>query len=78
MMLPPDDLEREVYDVPRGICPTCKSGDITHLVIGMPSGPEAMEGDPGWVHWVGCVHPGFDRTCGACGATWSSTSPASA
>src|SRR5689334_19883128 len=59
MMLPPEDLEREPYDVPRGACPACGSGDVTHLVIGMPSGPGAMEGDPDWVHWVGCVHPGM-------------------
>ncbi len=72
MMLPPDDLEREPYDVPRGLCPTCGSDDITHLVIGMPAGPEGVEGDPHWVSWIGCMHPGFDRECGSCGATWSS------
>ncbi|QBR91830.1 hypothetical protein EXE57_05735 [Nocardioides euryhalodurans] len=77
MMLPPDDVEREPYDVPRGACPACGSDDVTHLVIGLPSGPEAMEGDPDWVHWVGCVHAGFDRECGSCGATWS-TRPVSA
>lgn len=70
-MLPPDDLEGEPHDVPRGACPECASGDVTHLVIGMPAGPGAMEDDPDWVRWVGCVHPGFDRECGSCGATWS-------
>ncbi len=72
MMLPPDDLERAPYGIPRGVCPTCGSGDVTHLVVGMPSGPLVMDGDPDWVQWVGCVHPGFDRECGSCGATWSS------
>ncbi len=72
LTLPPDDLEPEPDDVPRGICPTCGSGDITHLVIGMPLGPDVMQRDPDWVHWVGCVHPGYDRECGSCGATWSS------
>lgn len=71
MMLPPDDLEREPYHVPRGICPTCGSGDITHLVIGLPTGPDVMTGDPTWVRWIGCVHPGYDRECTSCGSTWT-------
>ena len=27
---------------------------------------------PDWVSWVGCVHPGFDRSCAECGLTWDS------
>src|SRR4051794_39020348 len=77
MMLPPDDLEREPYHVPRGICPTCGSGDITHLVIGLPTGPDVMTGDPDWVRWVGCVHPGYNRECTSCGSTWSAQAAAS-
>ncbi len=62
MMLPPDDLKCEPYVVPGAACPACGSSDVTHLVIGLPSGPEVMEGDPdwvNWVNWVGCVHPGL-------------------
>ena len=74
MMLPPDDqgdFDRKPYDVARGDCPSCGSGEVTHLMIGMPTGPEVMEGGPGWVEWVGCVHPGYNRSCGSCGATWT-------
>ena len=71
MMLPPNDGAPEPYDVPRGTCPSCGSGEVVHLVIGLPSGPGAGSGDPDWVSWVGCVHPGFDRECNSCGATWS-------
>jgi len=74
MMLPPgvgDDTVSAPYDVPRGTCPACGSGKVTHLVIGMPSGPAAMDGSPAWVSWVGCVHPGYNRECNSCGTTWS-------
>ncbi|WP_445257340.1 hypothetical protein [Nocardioides aurantiacus] len=40
------------------------------MVIGMPAGPDAWSGDTDWVRWVGCMHPGFDRECSSCGATW--------
>lgn len=28
-------------------------------------------GDPEWVVWVGCVHPGYTRRCESCGSTWT-------
>lgn len=71
MMLPPVDGAHEPYDVPRGTCPSCGSGEVVHLIIGMPSGPDAGSGDPDWVRWVGCMHPGFERECSSCGATWN-------
>lgn len=37
----------------------------------MPAGPGAGAGDPVWVAWVGCMHPGYTRRCEACGATWT-------
>lgn len=59
------------YPLPRGTCPSCSSGEITHLIIGMPAGPDSGAGDPDWVAWVGCVNPGYTRRCEACGATWT-------
>lgn len=61
------------HDVPRGICPRCGSDDVRHLAIGMPAGPEVTSGTPPWVSWVGCVHPGHDRECDACGEAWSAS-----
>ena len=75
MMLPPDEfdeVEIEPYDVPRGVCPRCGSSEVRHIVIGLPAGPEVMEGTPEWVAWVGCDHPGYDRECHPCGLAWTS------
>ena len=41
------------HDVARDTCLFCGSGGVTHLVIGMPSGPDSGAGDPEWVAWVG-------------------------
>jgi hypothetical protein len=71
MMRHPVDGAHEPYDVLRGTCPSCGSGEVVHLIIGMPSGLDAMSGHPDWVRWVGCLHPGFERECGSCGATWN-------
>ncbi|CCH78209.1 hypothetical protein BN12_2620024 [Nostocoides japonicum T1-X7] len=71
-LLPLGDSRHEPYNAPRGTCPSCGSGEVVHLIIGMPIGQDVMDGDPDWVHWVGCMHPGFDRECYACGATWNS------
>lgn len=60
----------------RGTCPRCGSGEVVHLVIGMP-GPSGDVGGPEWVRWVGCVHPGHDRECRSCGATWGHVAPTS-
>lgn len=70
----PAGADESLYNLPRDTCPSCRSGAVIHLVIGMPSGPEAMNGFPEWVRWVGCIHPGYDRECHSCGATWTSRS----
>ena len=36
----------------------------------MPATPEEFGSGPDWVSWVGCIHPGFDRSCADCGHTW--------
>jgi hypothetical protein len=41
-------------------------------VVGLPVGPEVMEGTPEWVVWVGCDHPGHDRECHQCDLAWTS------
>lgn len=71
MMISPDAYGHEPYDEPRVTCPVCDSSEVTHLVIGMPPGPDAMDGDPEWVEWIGCSHPGYERECHTCGSTWS-------
>ena len=75
MLLPPELDGHEVapYSRPRGTCPRCGSGDVNHLVIGMPALPESMDSTPDWVEWVGCIHPGHDRECDGCGLAWSGT-----
>ena len=73
-ILPPDMWDRGEpveYDVPRGTCPRCGTDQIVHLVIGMPTSADPRTG-PDWVSWVGCIHPGFDRSCAECGLTWDS------
>jgi hypothetical protein len=57
------------YDVPRGTCPSCGSGRVRHHIIGYPPPPEARN-TPRWVSWEGCLHPGYTRSCRACGARW--------
>lgn len=71
-MLPPDDAPHEPYNVPRGTCASCGSVEVVHLIIGVRSGPDVMDGDPDWVQWVGSIHPGYNRECRSCGATWNS------
>lgn len=65
-----DRARSEPYRVPRGTCPKCGSSDVIHLIIGLPMDPEAGAGDPDWVHWIGCVHPGYARECITCGSNW--------
>jgi hypothetical protein len=60
----------EPYDVPRGTCPSCRSGRVTHHVYGYPVDPLALDDLPAWVDHGGCVRMPWDRSCGACGATW--------
>lgn len=77
MMPPPPELggrpsaPAAPYSEPRGTCPSCGSEEVTHLIIGMPARPDDGAGDPAWVAWVGCVHPGHTRSCESCGATWT-------
>lgn len=78
-MLPPRATagDSSSYSLPRGTCPSCESGDVAHLVIGMPTGPEEWGSGPAWVEWVGCVHPGHDRRCQSCGHTWTAADSSS-
>jgi hypothetical protein len=74
-MLPPpsgfEDLEVEPYDVPRGTCPRCGSGNVRHLVAGVRGAPEWTEGStPDWVDGVGCCLPLENRECDQCGWAW--------
>lgn len=71
-MLPPEVAsDASVYPLQRGICPSCASRDVVHLVIGMPAGPDDWGSGPAWVEWVGCLHPGYTRRCANCEATWT-------
>lgn len=63
------------YDERRDTCPKCASTEVRHLIIGMPSGPDDMDGSPEWVSWVGCIDPGFNRECGSCGYQWGTAWP---
>ena len=36
----------------------------------MPARPEDQGIGPEWVSWVGCIHPGYNRSCDDCGHTW--------
>jgi hypothetical protein len=76
MLLRSDELDGQIepYDLPRGDCPGCGSGDVGHLWIGMPALPGSMDATPDWVEWVGCEHPGHDRECDDCGLTWTAAS----
>jgi hypothetical protein len=61
------------YDVARGTCWRCGSGEVRHHIMGMPSSPEAMDRAPDWVEWHAHRQPGFTRSCQACGQRWSDT-----
>lgn len=57
---------------PRDSCPVCGSGQVTHIVLGMP-GPLEVATAPPWVDFAGCiVHSDEDRACDACGHRWVS------
>jgi ribosomal protein S27AE len=55
----------------RGTCPRCGSGDVIHVVLGMPA-PFEVESAPPWVEFAGCVLVGepTTRRCDRCGAGW--------
>ena len=55
----------------RGACPRCGSGQILHVVFGLPA-PGAFDDSPPWVTDGGCViygHP-TNRYCPACELDW--------
>lgn len=67
MMDPWSAAPASSYDVPRGSCPRCGSGEVTHVLAGLPVGPVET---PSWVAWVGCMPPGHTRECGQCRLLW--------
>lgn len=73
-MLPPSDEAPVRYDAERGTCPVCGSGDVSHRVVGLLSGPPAPD-VPEWVALVGWCHLGHDRECRACGQGWTDRMP---
>jgi hypothetical protein len=58
----------------RGKCPRCGSGDVVHVVYGVP-GPFEVASAPPWVMFAGCVVIGepLTRRCDNCGAGWNPT-----
>jgi hypothetical protein len=58
----------------RGTCPRCGSGDVIHVVLGMPA-PFEVASAPPWVEFAGCVVDGepSTRRCDRCGADWNPT-----
>ena len=64
------DEPPEPYAEPRGTCPACGSGQVTHHPLGGPD-PRLDEEDPPWVQWQGCLLVFSDRTCEDCGAWWN-------
>lgn len=56
----------------RGVCPECGSGQVNHLVIGMPVFPPG-ESTPEWVKFVGCVVTPESRSryCENCEYSWN-------
>ena len=59
----------------RSSCPKCGSGDVEVLCIGDYMVGEWMNDKPDWVRMVGCLHPGYDRECLACGNQWEQDEP---
>jgi len=73
MPVPPDDAAAESSTDwgPRGSCPRCGSGEVVHLVMGMPT-RELVETAPDWVWFGGCVVDGpEDRRCESCDHVWA-------
>jgi hypothetical protein len=60
----------EPRPVARETCPRCGSGDVVHVVIGGPASADDVGSGSDRVRWAGCVHPGHDRECRACGSRW--------
>lgn len=56
----------------RGTCPSCGSGEVTHILFGLPADPGA---EPEWVSFGGCVIDGIprNRLCESCGHEWTSS-----
>lgn len=53
----------------RGTCPSCGSGDVTHILYGLRATLEPL---PYWVRLGGCsiTEQNTDRYCNACGHRW--------
>jgi len=55
------------YGTPRGTCPSCGSGEVSHTIYGLP----ASFDNPPWVILGGCVIGGATRECDTCGYGWN-------
>lgn len=54
----------------RGRCPRCGSGEVVHLLAGMPTEPPSPDIVPPWVRMIGCSPKPWDRCCEDCKHTW--------
>lgn len=64
-----DSTEERIQEG-RGTCPRCGSGEVTHVMFGMPAF-EDYEQSPPWVEFAGCVVEGARaRYCDDCGHGW--------
>ena len=69
-------VEHESWNgVRRSPCPRCASGHVEALFIGDYLLGDWMNDKPDWVKMVGCLHPGYDRECLACGNQWDQDEP---
>jgi hypothetical protein len=65
------ETEAEIsYSEERGTCPTCGSGQVTHVQFGLFMGDAGSL--PEWVDLGGCEIPEepHDRICQSCGHSW--------
>lgn len=58
------------YTEPRGTCPECGSGQVTHHLLGAAD-PRTEPADPSWIEWHGCIPSFGDRSCEECDAIWN-------
>lgn len=64
-----EDGVRPPYPEPRGTCPECGSGNVTHVRMLMTR-PAAFD-FPEWVEHRSCRYLGPPRVCADCGHGWA-------